>query len=186
MGSLKTWLASAALCAAAASTWAAGAQNFLSTLDRSAQPAPEPSVAVRLVAQNKGLTPQAENLLAVVLEHAPGWHTYWRMPATPDSRRSSASRRPRTSASPTRAFRFRSVTTTRASSASPTAAPPSSRSKPRFLAFPKDGLRASASASPTSPARTSASPARARPKSRSPTKSRPSRLPKPTSSRTPS
>ena len=80
MGSLKTWLASAALCAAAASTWAAGAQNFLSTLDRSAQPAPEPSVAVRLVAQNKGLTPQAENLLAVVLEHAPGWHTYWRMP----------------------------------------------------------------------------------------------------------
>lgn len=40
MGSLKTWLASAALCAAAASTWAAGAQNFLSTLDRSAQPAP--------------------------------------------------------------------------------------------------------------------------------------------------
>ena len=35
---------------------------------------------MRLVAQNEGLTPQAENLLAVGLEHAPGWHTYWRMP----------------------------------------------------------------------------------------------------------
>ena len=56
------------------------AQDLLSTLDRAAQPAPEPSVTVRLVAQNEGLTPQAENLLAVVLEHAPGWHTYWRMP----------------------------------------------------------------------------------------------------------
>lgn len=80
MGSVKTWLAAAALCAAAASTWASGAQDLLSTLDRAAQPAPEPSVTVRLVAQNEGLTPQAENLLAVVLEHAPGWHTYWRMP----------------------------------------------------------------------------------------------------------
>lgn len=80
MGSVKTWLAAAALCAAAASSWASGARDFLSTLDRSAQPASEPSVTVRLVAQNKGLTPQAENLLAVVLEHAPGWHTYWRMP----------------------------------------------------------------------------------------------------------
>lgn len=80
MGSIKTWLAAAALCAAAASSWASGARDFLSTLDRSAQPASEPSVTVRLVAQNKGLTPQAENLLAVVLEHAPGWHTYWRMP----------------------------------------------------------------------------------------------------------
>ena len=186
MGSVKTWLAAAALCAAAASTWASGAQDLLSTLDRAAQPAPEPSVTVRLVAQNEGLTPQAENLLAVVLEHAPGWHTYWRMPGdaglttqfsftTPKDVRLTDPRFPlpeRHNDKGIVSFSYGG-----------TAVFPL---RPRSPASPRDAPRASASTSPTSPARTSASPARARPKSRCPTRSRRSPRPMPSSFRTPS
>ena len=186
MGSVKTWLAAAALCAAAASTWASGAQDLLSTLDRAAQPAPEPSVTVRLVAQNEGLTPQAENLLAVVLEHAPGWHTYWRMPGdaglttqfsftTPKDVRLTDPRFPlpeRHNDKGIVSFSYGG-----------TAVFPFEAEIPRF----PEGRSARISiTSPTSPARTSASPARARPKSRYPTRSRRSPRPMPSSFRTPS
>ena len=186
MGSVKTWLAAAALCAAAASTWASGAQDLLSTLDRAAQPAPEPSVTVRLVAQNEGLTPQAENLLAVVLEHAPGWHTYWRMPGdaglttqfsftTPKDVRLTDPRFPlpeRHNDKGIVSFSYGG-----------TAVFPFEAEIPRF----PEGRSARISIHvSTSPARTSASPARARPKSRCPTRSRRSPRPMPSSFRTPS
>ena len=167
MGSVKTWLAAAALCAAAASTWASGAQDLLSTLDRAAQPAPEPSVTVRLVAQNEGLTPQAENLLAVVLEHAPGWHTYWRMPGD---------------AGLTTQFSFTTPKDVRLTD--PRFPLPERHNDKGIVSFSYGGT--SASTSPTSPARMSASPARARPKSRCPTRSRRSPRPMPSSFRTPS
>lgn len=80
MGSFKTWLVAAASLVAATASWASGAQTLLSTLDRGAQPPVKPNVSVRLVSEYQGLTPQANNRLAVVFEHEPGWHTYWRMP----------------------------------------------------------------------------------------------------------
>ncbi len=80
MGSVKTWLAAVATLATAATSWASGAQNLFSTLDRGAQAPAQPNVTVRIASVHEGLTPQADNRLAVVLTHEPGWHTYWRMP----------------------------------------------------------------------------------------------------------
>ena len=80
MGSVKTWLAAVAMLATAATSWASGAQNLFSTMDRGAQAPTKPNVTVRIASAHQGLTPQADNRLAVVLTHEPGWHTYWRMP----------------------------------------------------------------------------------------------------------
>ena len=130
---------------------------------------------MRLVAQNKGLTPQAENLLAVVLEHAPGWHTYWRMPGD---------------AGLTTQFSFTAPKDIRLTD--PRFPLPERHNDKGIVSFSYGGTAVFPfeAEDPRLPegrsARTSASPARARPNSRSPTKSRPRRLPKPTSSRTPS
>ena len=82
MGSVRTWIAAAAALLTGSAAMAAGGNaGWLSTLDRAASAeAQKPAVTVRLAAENRGLTPQAENRLAVVLEHEPGWHTYWLMP----------------------------------------------------------------------------------------------------------
>ena len=82
MGSVKNWIAAAAALLTGCAAWAAGGgAGWLSTIDRAAAANEQkPNVTVRLAAENLGLTPQAENRLAVVLEHEPGWHTYWLMP----------------------------------------------------------------------------------------------------------
>lgn len=55
--------------------------GWLSAIDHAKGPKTnEPHVRAKIIAENTSLTPQAENRLAVVLEHAEGWHTYWRMP----------------------------------------------------------------------------------------------------------
>ncbi len=55
--------------------------GWLSAIDHAKGPKTnEPHVRAKIIAENTSLTPQAENRLAVVLEHADGWHTYWRMP----------------------------------------------------------------------------------------------------------
>lgn len=55
--------------------------GWLSAIDHAKDPKTnEPHVRAKIIAENTSLTPQAENRLAVVLEHADGWHTYWRMP----------------------------------------------------------------------------------------------------------
>lgn len=55
--------------------------RWLSAIDHAKGPKTnEPHVRAKIIAENTSLTPQAENRLAVVLEHADGWHTYWRMP----------------------------------------------------------------------------------------------------------
>lgn len=55
--------------------------GWLSAIDHAKGPKTnEPHVRAKIIADNTSLTPQAENRLAVVLEHAEGWHTYWRMP----------------------------------------------------------------------------------------------------------
>lgn len=55
--------------------------GWLSAIDHAKGPKTnEPHVRSKIIAENTSLTPQAENRLAVVLEHADGWHTYWRMP----------------------------------------------------------------------------------------------------------
>lgn len=69
--------AAGALLAAGAS---AADSGWLNTIDRAAAPKAAPNVRVELIAENKAITPQAKNTLAVVLHHEPGWHTYWRMP----------------------------------------------------------------------------------------------------------
>ena len=82
MGSVRTWIAAAAALLTGSAAMAAGGNaGWLSTLDRAASAeAQKPTVTVRLAAENRGLTPQADNRLAVVLEHEPGWHTYWLIP----------------------------------------------------------------------------------------------------------
>ena len=78
MASWKILLTAAgALLAAGAS---AADSGWLNAIDRAAAPKEAPNVRVELIAQNKALTPQAKNTLAVVFHHEPGWHTYWRMP----------------------------------------------------------------------------------------------------------
>lgn len=81
MGSVKTWFAAAAALFAAAVS-AAPEGGWLSALDnkQADQSAAGPQVSVELVAEKTGLEPQANNRLAVVINHEPGWHTYWRMP----------------------------------------------------------------------------------------------------------
>lgn len=55
--------------------------GWLSAIDHAKGPKTnEPHVRAKIIAENTSLTPQAENRLAVLLEHAEGWHTYWRMP----------------------------------------------------------------------------------------------------------
>lgn len=55
--------------------------GWLSAIDHAKGPKTnEPHVRAKIIAENTSLTPQAEIRLAVVLEHADGWHTYWRMP----------------------------------------------------------------------------------------------------------
>lgn len=39
-----------------------------------------PHVTARLISETDALIPQAQNRLAVVLDHEAGWHTYWQMP----------------------------------------------------------------------------------------------------------
>lgn len=78
MASWKILLTAAgALLAAGAS---AADSGWLNAIDRAAAPKEAPNVRVELIAQNKALTPQAKNTLAIVFHHEPGWHTYWRMP----------------------------------------------------------------------------------------------------------
>lgn len=75
--------AASLLFLAPAVTPASAADNggWLSAIDHAKGPQTnEPHVRAKIIAENTSLTPQAENRLAVVLEHAPGWHTYWRMP----------------------------------------------------------------------------------------------------------
>ena len=71
MVSVRTWIAAAAALLTGSAAMAAGGNaGWLSTLDRAASAeAQKPAVTVRLAAENRGLTPQAENRLAVVLEH---------------------------------------------------------------------------------------------------------------------
>ena len=71
---------------AASTAYAADTANeWLSAIDAGKMAAAgertEPRhVRVRIAAENKALTPQAENRLAVVFEHEDGWHTYWKNP----------------------------------------------------------------------------------------------------------
>lgn len=71
--------AAGALLAVGASV--AADSGWMNVIDRAAAPKEDkPNVRVELIAENKALTPQAVNTLAVVFHHEPGWHTYWRMP----------------------------------------------------------------------------------------------------------
>lgn len=81
MGFLKTWLAGALLATAAGVSMANG-PAWLEKIGGSTAPAADdkPKVTLSLVSEFNGLTPQAENRLAVVINHEDGWHTYWRMP----------------------------------------------------------------------------------------------------------
>lgn len=72
------WTTAGALLAVGSAT--AADSGWMSAIDSASTPKVEPNVHVELIAQNKALTPQAKNTLAVVLRHEPGWHTYWRMP----------------------------------------------------------------------------------------------------------
>ena len=81
MGFLKTWLTGALLTTALGVSWANG-PAWLEKIGGSTAPVADdkPKVSLRLVSEYNGLTPQAENRLAVVIDHEDGWHTYWRMP----------------------------------------------------------------------------------------------------------
>ena len=81
--STKRLVAAALCCAASSALWAANDSGWLSAIDLGKAPQQQsaaPQVSAKLIAENKALTPQALNRLAVVLEHRDGWHTYWRMP----------------------------------------------------------------------------------------------------------
>ena len=57
------------------------ADGWLNTIDQAnVRSHREPNVHLKLISAGKALTPQADNELAVVIEHEPGWHTYWLMP----------------------------------------------------------------------------------------------------------
>lgn len=78
---MKFWLTGLLLCAVINLSWAGG-PNWLDKIGTNTATTVEekPNISLQLISESDGLTPQAENRLAIVIDHHDGWHTYWRMP----------------------------------------------------------------------------------------------------------
>ncbi|EJX09060.1 thiol:disulfide interchange protein DsbD [gut metagenome] len=78
---MKSWLTSLLLTAVVSLSWA-GDSDWLEKIGKNTTSAVEdkPNISLQLIAESDGLTPQAENRLAIIIDHHDGWHTYWRMP----------------------------------------------------------------------------------------------------------
>lgn len=81
MDFLKSWLTGLLLATTLGTSWASG-PAWLQKIGGDTQPVVDdkPKVSLRLTSEFNGLTPQAENALAIIIDHKDGWHTYWKMP----------------------------------------------------------------------------------------------------------